>query len=80
MIANWNERALVAGIPAGADVESKCADCIGTPDISAISTKALREGIALIASGTLEVAGQAGVAGLAANCCLHGSNCGEYLY
>ena len=56
-----------AGNPAGAEVESKCADCIGMPAINATITSALREGIPLIASGTFDVAGQAGVAGFAAN-------------
>ena len=67
LIANWNEVCCEAGSTEGAEVESKCADCNGTPDISAIKTSALRDGIAFNASGTLEVAGQAGAVGLAAN-------------
>ena len=66
LIANWNERALEAGRPAGAEVESKCADCIGTPDIKAIRTSALLDGTALSASGTFDVAGHAGADGFAA--------------
>jgi len=66
LIAIWNE-VTFAPSAAGPDVESKCADCKGSPDIKATITSALREGIALIASGTLEVAGQAGVEAFAAN-------------
>jgi hypothetical protein len=67
LIASWNEVCDATGSTEGADVESKFADCIGTPDIKAIMTRALREGIALMASGTFEVAGHAGVDAFAAN-------------
>ena len=67
LIASWNDVCDAAGKIDGADVESKCADCNGTPAISATNTSALREGIAAcIAAGTLDVAGHAGNVGFAA--------------
>ena len=56
--------AVAVGSPGPVEL-SKCALCVGTPDITPTNTSAERDGIAFREAGTVEVAGYAGAVGLA---------------